>query len=100
MSGQSICAKPEPIDRSAVRHKTFERTTVTIAGVTSTAHVLNLSATGALLHSDVSVSRSVHIFVDIGGRPVSGEVMWVDKARFGVRFDRALSDDLIAVLLR
>lgn len=99
LSGET-CSKVRTVDRSAVRHKTFERTAVTIAGVTSTAHILNLSMTGALLHSDIPVSRSVHIFVDIAGRSISGEVVWVDKSRFGVRFDRPLAPDLITTLLR
>lgn len=99
MSGE-ICPKAANVARAAVRHKTFERTTVTIAGVTSTAHILNLSGTGALLHSDIPMDRSVHISVAIAGRQVGGEVMWVAASRFGVRFDRLLPRDILDTLLR
>lgn len=97
---RSSCPETRIVERSAVRHKTFERTTITIAGTTATAHVLNLSMTGALLHADAPVIRSVHVLVGVGGRSVSGEVMWVEGARFGVRFDRPLANEQVEMLLR
>jgi hypothetical protein len=87
------------IDRTAHRHKTFEPTTLQLAAGEVRAHILNVSATGALIHAPGEPAKGARVTVRLVGRDIPAEVMWVDGARFGIAFRGMLSPDELARLL-
>ena len=87
------------VDRIAHRHKTFEPTTLNCGGVEHRAHILNVSATGALIHAPGGPAKGARCTVWLVGRAIPAEVMWVDGARFGIAFRGILSADELARLL-
>jgi hypothetical protein len=89
----------QPVDRAAPRHKTFEPTTLFTATGEVRAHILNLSATGALIHAADAPGRGERCTVVLAGREIAAEVMWVEGARFGIAFRGALMPDELARLL-
>lgn len=78
--------------RAKPRHKMSEPTSVAGPDGTARAHMLDLSATGALLHSLTPPQKhaTVRLFVSGSARPA--RVMWVEDRRFGVHFRLPLSD--------
>lgn len=87
------------MDRAAVRHKTFEPTTMVTASGELRAHILNVSATGALIHAPGAPARGERCSIVLVGRKIAAEVMWVDGARFGIAFRGALMPDELSRLL-
>ena len=86
-------------DRAAPRHKTFEPITLVAADRELRAHVLNVSATGALIHAPGGPAKGERCTVALAGREIAAEVMWVNGARFGIAFRGTLSPDELARVL-
>jgi hypothetical protein len=83
-----------------MRHKTFERTTITHGGATATAHVLNISETGAQVHSLARIRKGDVLRLLIAGRKVEGTAGWSDKGRFDFLFLSKLTPNEVGTLLR
>ena len=88
-----------PADRIARRHKTFEPTKLVTGAGELRAHVLNVSATGALIHAPGGPARGERCMVVLAGREIAAEVMWVDGARSGLAFRGMLTPDELTRLL-
>ena len=63
------------------------------------AHILNVSATGALIHASGGPARGERCMVVLVGREIAAEVMWVDGARFGIAFRGMLTPGELTRLL-
>lgn len=96
--GSLSAARLQP--RRATRHKLFEPVILRCDGVALRAHILDLSASGALLHCDCApkVGDAVGIRADMFN--VAARVMWVRDKRFGVRFDLQLCEEAIRLSMR
>lgn len=81
------------------RRKTFAPVALEVDANCYRAHMLNLSAGGACLHSHCTLRAWTKVVVDVRGRKLEGRVSWVAGDRFGVRFTTPLTAaevDLIA----
>ena len=90
---------PSPLPRAATRHKIFAPTSLTGAGGEMRVHLLNVSATGALVHASMPPASGHRVQIRIGAEMVRAQIVWVDGARFGVVFDRALDATVIETAL-
>lgn len=72
--------------RAAPRYKLFQPTEISVAGETRRAHVLNLSAGGALLYAMDPPASGTKVLVLCGGRLLSARVAWREDRRFGLVF--------------
>lgn len=83
------------IARCATRLKLFEPVLLRLHGMPFRAHLLDLSTTGALAHSERTPCVGDQVFIE--GEPlcVSGRVVWVRTQRFGIRFDVPLADMIV-----
>lgn len=61
-------------------------------GATRRAHLLDLSATGALVHAADPPAVGGEVALRLSNAPRPGRVMWVDGRRFGVQFRSPLTD--------
>jgi len=86
--------------RIAHRHKTFEPTTLRSNAGEARAHVINLSATGALVHMVDPPKRGSVVSIDLGRVFADAEVVWTSGSRFGIAFRSRLADAMIDILLR
>ena len=69
------------------RHRLMRRAIAGINGVTTEIRLRNISAMGALVECDQSVSPGQAITIDIVGvGPVVGTVRWAQSGKFGVQF--------------
>lgn len=66
--------------------KAFTPVTLSLAAGQVRAHLLDLSETGALVHSATPVQLDVRIRLQLGTRTLAAVVVWVDGKKFGVRF--------------
>jgi hypothetical protein len=78
--------------RRAVRLKLFEPVVLRVRGVAERAHLLDLSMTGALAHCEHPPFTGDAVRIEGETLAVGGRVMWVLGKRFGVHFDRALTE--------
>lgn len=85
--------------RIAARHKMFEPVVLHLRGMPLRAHILDLSTTGALAHCDRPPSTGDRVMIETKGIMVVAHVVWVRAKRFGVHFDIALSDAMVAGLV-
>ncbi|EQB11894.1 hypothetical protein RLDS_22470 [Sphingobium lactosutens DS20] len=53
-------------------------------------HLLDLSATGALCHSDMPFRAGDRVLIDADCLGVAGRVVWSGGKRFGLHFEAAL----------
>ena len=72
--------------RMPPRRKTFEPVTLRIGNDAHRAHMLNLSAGGACLHTRGAVRVWQVVAFEVAGRTLDGRVSWVAGDRCGVRF--------------
>ncbi len=86
--------------RIARRHKTFEPATLRSAAGEARAHLINLSATGALVHMVDPPKRGSVVSIDLRHVSADAEVVWTSGSRFGVAFRSRLADATIDILLR
>jgi hypothetical protein len=85
--------------RTKPRLKLFEPTSMAGPAGTVRAHLLDLSATGALVHAAEPPTAGGTVRLYVGGAARAATVMWVEGRRFGVRFRLALSDAEVAAAL-
>ncbi|MBH1998709.1 MAG: PilZ domain-containing protein [Sphingomonadaceae bacterium] len=83
------------IARRATRLKLFEPVLLRLHGMPFRAHLLDLSATGALAHSERTPCVGDHVLIEGESLCVSGRVVWVRARRFGLRFDVPLADMIV-----
>lgn len=81
--------------RRAARLKLFEPVKLRCGGVAVRAHLLDLSVTGALAHSDRPPAPGDHVLIEGESLAVAGRVMWVRAKRFGVHFDLPLACEAV-----
>jgi hypothetical protein len=85
-----------PRDR---RFKTFQPCTLEVDGHHGRAHMLNVSASSALVH----VGRPVHVGAQVtlvcGSVRCSGTSVWADGKRIGVIFDLPLAPAQLSSML-
>ena len=74
----------------APRHKLFEPVSLWRNGAPLRGHLLDLSATGALCHSDMAVATGDRVLIDAERLGVAGRVVWTGGKRFGLHFDAPL----------
>lgn len=85
--------------RETPRLKLFEPTELNGPQGRVRAHLLDLSATGALVHAAQPPRPGDHVQVRIAGALRYSRVMWVDDRKFGVAFRLPLaSADIDTVL--
>ena len=84
--------------RSA-RHKIFEPTQLHLADGVVRAHLINVSLSGALVHSATPPRRGETVRVEICGTPVAGQVRWVEGSRFGLAFAQPIDPAMLGQLL-
>lgn len=84
----------------AHRHKTFEPTKLRSDAGEARAHLINLSATGALVRMVDPPKRGSAVSINLGHVSADAEAVWTSGPRFGVAFRRRLADATIDILLR
>jgi PilZ domain len=87
-------------DRAATRHKIFEPVAVIIDELETRAHLLNISTTGALVHSVQPPKPGSAIHLEMNGRRYQASVVWSKGARFGITFGNQLSAPVVEAILR
>ena len=85
--------------RAKPRLKLFEPTELEAGPAPTRAHLLDLSATGALVHSASPPAPGQSVKLALDGKPRQARVMWVDDRRFGVAFRVPLSDGQVTDIL-
>jgi hypothetical protein len=86
--------------RVARRHKLFEPVDMIVDGIPVRAHLLNISATGALVHSAAIPAAGASVQLMLDGSKHAAHVMWRAAPRFGVSFGSRLSDTALQTILR
>jgi len=81
------------------RFKIFEPALMQAADGAHRIHLLDLSRSGAQLHSPAACAPQAQVRIDCGGWSHSAEVAWAKGARVGVRFLTALSERELAGIL-
>ncbi|WP_242146981.1 PilZ domain-containing protein [Sphingomonas sp. BAUL-RG-20F-R05-02] len=86
--------------RVARRHNLFEPIEITVDRQSVRAHLLNVSATGALVHSAAPPALGATVKLKMLGIERSARVVWSKASRFGVAFDTELADPFLEAALR
>jgi len=86
--------------RIAHRYKTFEPTTLRSDAGEARVHLINLSATGALVHMADPPELGAAVCIDLKGTAAEARVVWRDGARFGLAFRTRLTSVTIDLFLR
>jgi hypothetical protein len=86
--------------RRATRLKLFEPVLLRVQGSPVRAHLLDLSMTGALAHSDSPPQVGDHVVIEASALSVAGRVMWVRAKRFGIHFDLPLPQPTVDRVVR
>ncbi len=87
-------------DRASARHKIFELVSVIIDGQGTRAHLLNISTTGALVHSAQPPKTGSAIQLVMNGRNYPARAVWSKGARYGIAFRSHLSAPIVEAILR
>lgn len=82
------------------RHKLFEPVEIIVDGQSSRAHLLNISATGALVHSATPPATGASVKLKLPGAERLALVVWGEASRFGVSFDTEITDPVLGAMLR
>lgn len=69
-------------------------------GSAARVHLLDLSGTGALIHSATPPAPGSTVQLSLGGAWRAGEVVWADERRFGLHFRTPLSDAEVAGVVK
>ena len=80
-----------PAPRALPRRKVFEPIVLTVRGEAHRAHMLNLSAGGACLHTRCTLKVLDAVAIEFGGRLLDARVSWTAGDRCGVRFTKPLT---------
>ena len=89
-----------PRDRASPHLKIFEPILFIADEVEARAHLLNISTTGALVHSTQPPESGSAIQLVMNGSRYQARVVWSDGARFGITFGSHLSAAVIEAILR
>ena len=93
----------EGCKRLARRHKVFEPATMKSASGKYRVHLLDVSATGALMHLNDPPALGSMVTILLGSAPTAATVVWRRGTRFGVTFakllDACVINDLLAAHL-
>jgi hypothetical protein len=90
-----IQEKPETELRTAPRVPVSLPVLVHAWGRPHNAKVHNLSCSGALLESPLPIPAGNHVLFSCGSIEALGTVVWKSATRFGVRFRKALDEELV-----
>lgn len=77
--------------RRSKRIKVFKSADLLVNGVRSRSHILNVSVTGAMVHTPTSVLVGSMIRICAAGLDRHGVVVWKDGSKFGLRFNRLIA---------
>ncbi|HKY79882.1 MAG TPA: PilZ domain-containing protein [Sphingobium sp.] len=86
--------------RHAMRRKMFEPVVLSFGGLQARAHFLDLSCSGALVHSETPPPSGRYLSVTALGLRTSGRVMWAKGKRFGIQFSTPLAQEEMDELIR
>ncbi|ETI64475.1 pilus assembly protein PilZ [Sphingobium sp. C100] len=89
-----------PVPRRAVRHKLFEPVMLRLDGAVVRAHLLDLSATGALAHCDRPLFTGDRVMIEAEALGIVGHVVWTRGKRFGIHFETPLADCVVDRVVR
>lgn len=87
-------------DRASARHKIFELIVAIIDGHETRAHLLNISTTGALVHSTQPPKTGSVIQLVMNGRDYTARVVWSNSTRYGIAFGSPLAAPIVEAILR
>ena len=80
-------------ERATPRLKVFEPTAMhDHGGEAVKVHLLDLSATGALVHAAVAPPSGARVQIDCGGAMRTARVVWANGQRFGVAFTMPMTE--------
>lgn len=97
--GRSALGQPGMAARIAVRHKVFEPSELSVGSECVRAHLINVSETGALVHTDAAPAKGSPVGLRIGEEWYPARVMWVALPRLGIAFTVRLPGEVLAKLL-
>jgi hypothetical protein len=84
--------------RGSKRVKVFQPACMREAAGASRVHLLDVSLSGALLHSAAPPPPGTRVEIDCAGILRAGSVCWRQGTRFGLRFDLPLQPEELEVL--
>ena len=85
--------------RGRPRRKIFLPVDILAAGGALRAHLLNLSASGALVHSVAAPAVGTPVRLTLGGSMRAARVVWQEGVRFGITFALPLHETDVARVL-
>lgn len=86
--------------RTHPRYKTFLPASLASETGTMRAHILDVSASGARVHSPSPLAMGARVTLMLPGEHRRAEVAWSRETKAGLRFDVPLSQAMIGELLR
>jgi hypothetical protein len=98
-NGRPIRAEPNNAARVSVRHKVFEPSELSLGGERVRAHVINVSETGVLVHTEAQADKGREVELRLGDDWYPARVAWVARPRLGLAFVKRLPEDVLAKLL-
>ena len=78
--------------RARPRVKVFQPVELRIEGTARRGHLLDVSASGALVHAPVPPLAGASVVLVLGTVPHAARVMWLEGTRFGLAFTFRLSE--------
>ena len=94
----ALSANEHTEERSAARFKIFQPAKISADGVQHRGHVLNVSATGAMVHAVLDVVVGSLIRICVTGLDRRAIVTWKNASIIGVRFTRSISSTQIETM--
>lgn len=83
----------------ATRHKLFEPVVMRIDNVSVRGHLLDLSRSGALAHTEEAPQIGARVQIEGIGVLTPCRVVWVREKRFGLHFDQMLPQAVVDRLI-
>ena len=91
MSSAAHARKGGQDPRRSERIKVFKPADLLVDGVKSRSHILNVSSTGAMIHTPTSVLVGSMIRICAVGLDRHGVIVWKNGPKFGLRFNRSMA---------
>lgn len=85
--------------RATPRYKLFQPTEIVVGAHVARAHLLNLSAGGALIFFRNPPALGTMLGVQCGERTLRARVAWAKTDRFGAAFLSPLTDQYVSTLI-
>lgn len=85
--------------RAAPRYKLFQPTELVLEGGVARAHILNISAGGALIFASNPPAPGAVLGLQCDGQTLRARVAWNKNGRFGVAFLNPLTDHYVSGLV-